>query len=67
MSIERIFHCDGPDCDRHVRTRRDSPPMFLTVHDDTAPDVHFCGWDCALRYAAQKEPETVISGSSEMD
>ncbi len=22
MAIERIFYCDGPDCERHVRTPR---------------------------------------------
>jgi hypothetical protein len=63
MSIERIFHCDGPDCDRHVRTLQTSPPMFLVVNEHAGPDLHFCGWDCVLRYAATKEPEIVIPGS----
>lgn len=64
MSIERIFHCDGPDCERHVRTMRDHPPMFLTViaHEDANHHSHFCGWDCVLRHAATIEPEQVIAG-----
>lgn len=60
MAVERTFHCDGPDCERHVRTRQAAPPLFLTVTRDVDPDLHFCGWDCVLRYAGQIEPETVI-------
>lgn len=64
MSIERIFYCDGPDCERHVKTLKDHPPMFLTVTEHaTATEQHFCGWDCVLRHAGTKEPETVIPGS----
>ncbi len=62
MSIELIFHCDGPGCERHVQTCKPLPPVFLTVLEDGQPS-HFCGWDCVLRHAAAKEPETVISGS----
>ena len=61
MSIERIFHCDGPECDRHVQTREKRPPIFLTVVS-LSKDLHFCGWDCVLRHASTKEPETVIPG-----
>jgi hypothetical protein len=60
MSIERTFYCDGPDCDRHVRTTGTRPPMFLTVSEDADHESHFCGWDCVLRFAAAKEPEEVI-------
>lgn len=68
MSIERVFYCDGPECDRHVRvsTARSRPRPetgFLIVTGDGGP-LHFCGWDCVLRHAAGKEPETIISGSS---
>ena len=66
MSIERVFHCDGPECERHVATRQISPPMFLTVTDptdDARTERHFCGWDCLLREAASREPEQVVPGS----
>ena len=64
MSVERIFRCDGPECERHVQTRQARPPMFLVVTPvGEAADLHFCGWDCVLRHAATKEPETVIPGS----
>jgi len=62
MSIERIFYCDGPECERHVRTAA-LRSLFLTVTEGSKT-LHFCGWDCILRHAAAKEPETVISGSS---
>lgn len=62
MSVERTFRCDGPECDRHVHTRRSDPPEgsgFLSVTGD-GPELHFCGWDCLLRHSASKEPEQVI-------
>jgi hypothetical protein len=66
MSIEHTFYCDGPDCERHVRSQESSPPTFLEVTDHPAK-LHFCGWDCVLRHAAQKEPETLVSGSPDLD
>ena len=67
MSIERVFHCDGPECERFVRTLRLRPEMFLTVSEHGGPNLHFCGWDCVLRHAATKEPEQVIAGSGPFD
>lgn len=61
MSVERIFRCDGPACERHVHTRNDRPPCFLTVLEDDGV-LHFCGWDWVLRHASLKEPEEVIPG-----
>jgi hypothetical protein len=60
VSITRTFHCDGPDCERHVQTQRETPPVFLTVHEFEGPTLHFCTWDCVLRHAATMEPETVV-------
>lgn len=62
VSLDRTFYCDGPDCDRHVRTMKLSPPMFLTVTEHETRDhvSHFCGWDCVLRHAATKEPAEVV-------
>lgn len=66
MSIERIFHCDGPDCERNVKTTRTRPEMFLTVSERGGPPLHFCGWDCVLRHAATKEPEQVIAAGPDL-
>lgn len=64
MSVERTFHCDGPDCERHVKTQKLRPPTFVTVLENDGFGVefesHFCGWDCVLRHAGQKEPEEII-------
>jgi hypothetical protein len=63
VAIERAFHCDGPDCERHVRTAATKPASgLLTITGDGRP-LHFCGWDCVLRHAGTKEPEQVLSGS----
>lgn len=62
MSVERTFYCDGPDCERHVKTRKGMPPVFLMVmsREPERISMHFCGWDCILRYAGQREPEEII-------
>jgi hypothetical protein len=67
MSIERVFYCDGPDCERHVRTAASRPASGLLTITGEGRALHFCGWDCVLRHAATKEPEQVISGSSTAD
>jgi hypothetical protein len=65
MSIERIFYCDGPDCDRRVRTADALPDLFLTVRESADRTTHFCGWDCALSYGASIPPEQVIPAGVE--
>jgi len=73
MSIERAYYCDGPDCERHARTAAPPPHMpghmlvVLEQHDNGRDELHFCGWDCVLRYAAAKEPEQVIAGPGTLD
>jgi hypothetical protein len=60
MAVERIFRCDGPDCERHVQTASTQPPVFLTVTEDAGAELHFCSWDCILKHAATKPPAEVI-------
>lgn len=64
MTVERIFRCEGPDCERWVQTQRLRPPVFVTVLENDGFGVedehHFCSWDCVLRYSGQKEPEQII-------
>jgi hypothetical protein len=67
MSIERTFHCDGPECERHVRTAGRRATTFLTITEPGGPALHFCGWDCVLRHAATKEPEAVIAAPGSDD
>ena len=56
MAVERIFHCDWHDCECHVRTAESHPPIFLTVMEAPGQPLHFCTWDCLLRYAGEKPP-----------
>lgn len=64
MSIERIFYCDGRDCEAHTRTASTRPGMsFLTITEDAGRTLHFCSWDCVLKHAAEIPPvETVLLG-----
>jgi hypothetical protein len=60
VSIERIFHCDWRECERHVQTASHRPTAFITLTEGTGRSLHFCGWDCVLRHAAEKPPAEVI-------
>jgi hypothetical protein len=63
MAIERTFYCDGPDCERHVKTAASRPAAgFLFVTEGgSARTLHFCNWDCVLKYAATKPPVEIVS------
>lgn len=64
MSVERTFHCDWRECDRHLRTTLLHAPDFITVVErDPAGEreLHFHSWDCVLHYAGEIEPIEVIS------
>lgn len=60
MSIERVFRCDGPECERHVQTVSPRPPVFLTVREGS-DSLHFCTWDCLLKHAASKPPSEALA------
>jgi hypothetical protein len=61
VRIERVFYCDGPDCERHVRTAGPRASAFLTVTEGVGQSQHFCSWDCVLRFAADKPPTEVLA------
>lgn len=60
MSIDHIFYCDGPDCPHHMQTASATAEPFVTVSEGADHALHFCDWDCVLRYAAQKPPTETI-------
>jgi hypothetical protein len=40
--------------------------MFLTVDHGAEESLHFCTWDCVLKYAAEKPPcETISLGATD--
>lgn len=62
MSIERVYHCDWHDCESHARTASESLPVsMIAVAEGTDRPHHFCGWDCLLKFAAEKPPEETIA------
>lgn len=70
MSVQRTFYCDGPDCGDgkpvNVETHAEHPPTFITTYEEPGfahedrHEMHFCSWDCVLRYAAKVEPSEEI-------
>lgn len=61
VSIERTYYCDWRECEAHAKTAAMRLPMdFLSVKWGTARPLHFCSWDCVLRYAAEIEPSEVV-------
>lgn len=62
MSIERVYICDWRECENHARTASDSLPtaMIAVSEGDADRPLHFCGWDCLLRFAAEKPPAEAI-------
>jgi hypothetical protein len=66
LSIERTFYCDAAECERHVTTAERRPRGgFLFVGDEMGNELHFCTWDCVLKYAAAIEPSEVIPWNDE--
>jgi hypothetical protein len=63
MSIERTFYCDGPECERHVQTALSRPTagFIFVTEGGSAATLHFCNWDCVMKYAATKPPLEVIA------
>lgn len=63
MSIERTFYCDGPDCDRHATSiaKRPETGFLFVTEAGPAATLHFCTWDCVLKYAATKPPSEVLT------
>lgn len=57
MAIQRTYYCDAPDCENHAATAATGRTAmgFLRVSGD-GPALHFCTWDCVMRFAAAKEP-----------
>ena len=61
VSIERVYICDHKDCENHARTASESLPVaMISVNEGADRPLHFCGWDCLLKHAAEKPPAEVV-------
>lgn len=68
MSIERTYYCDADGCEHNARTATQPPYLpvgVIEVRDWThaierRDPMHFCSWDCVLKYGATIPPVTVI-------
>lgn len=63
MTREPIYHCNGPDCDRHQQSMN-RPPLrgWIEVRDGDNPGeiMDFCSWDCVMKFAAAQPPVEVL-------
>jgi hypothetical protein len=63
---EITYHCHGPGCDVFIRSASRHIPVgtFLLVLEGNGADEptehDFCGWECAIRYGAARDQDTVI-------
>jgi hypothetical protein len=64
MSIERVFYCDWRECNHHMQTDSTSAAPFITVTGAAGRSLHFCDWDCLLKYAGEIPPTRVLSRDS---
>jgi hypothetical protein len=66
MSIRRVYSCDWRECNHHVQTDSVRSSLFLTLTEGSGGSLHFCTWDCVLKYAAEKPPcEMIPLGATE--
>ncbi len=65
MAIERTFYCDAPECETHVRSASTRPFGMIFLTDTSGltarRTMHFCSFDCVLRFAAGQPPVEVRS------
>lgn len=62
MSVQRVFHCDEKDCRLHTTSIHSRPqePGWLFVTETRGRTLHFCCWDCLMKYASQFPPPKII-------
>ena len=57
--MSTAWHCDRTGCD--AWTRGGHRHGFLEVDQGDGDVLHFCGWDCAMRYGAMKQPTVAVA------
>lgn len=52
------WHCDFEGCD--TWTRHGYKHGFLKVSDGSGRKLHFCSWDCNMKFSSKFEPVQVV-------
>lgn len=64
MSTEYVYRCNGPECERWHESQYPVSGHFILVREPgdqgAVTELHFCSWDCVLKFAATIEPSEVI-------
>lgn len=64
--MSKGYHCDWKDCDTF--TFHPKRHGFLTIKGGgVGGNLHFCSWDCVLKFSAQFEPMEEIPLDSDSD
>jgi hypothetical protein len=58
--VSYAAHCDGPACDTWAASVDMMRGWLVVFEMESDRPLHFCYWDCLLRYGAFKEPITKI-------
>jgi hypothetical protein len=53
MTIEHTYYCDDPDCENHSKHAH---YLIRLTEMQLTKQLHFCSWDCVLRFGAQFAP-----------
>lgn len=56
--MSKAYHCDGEDCDSWTYHKKNHD--FLTVKGQGGGALHFCSWDCILKFSAKFEPINIL-------
>lgn len=62
--MSKAYHCDADDCDAWTFRRKHNG--FLTVHGQGVGALHFCSWDCVLKFSAKFEPMEIMSETPDL-
>lgn len=57
--MSKAYHCDADDCDSWTYHKRKHG--FLTITGQGPGELHFCSWDCVLKFSAKFEPMDIYS------
>lgn len=62
--MSKGYHCDWRDCESWTYHRKRHG--FITIKSGSLSGgrLHFCSWDCVLKFSAQFEPTEPISMES---